>query len=86
MVFSQTLGKINAKKLNKPKGKNKVQEISKRNRDIKNEIDASVRAGKPFKNNKERDKARQRAIINAMRRNRTFRDIVRTQLTKLVRL
>ena len=84
MVFTQTLGKIAASKLKKPKGKNKVHEILKRNRDIKNEIDASVRAAMP-KNNKQRDLARQRAIIKAMDRNRTLRAVVRTELTKLVR-
>jgi guanylate kinase len=83
MVFTQTLGKINAKKLKKPKGKNKVGEIIKRNRDIKNEIDASVRAAKAI-TNQDRDRARQRAIIKAMR-NPTFRGIVRIELTKLVR-
>jgi hypothetical protein len=83
MVFTQTLGKIAASKLKKPKGKNKVHEIMKRNRDIKNEIDASVRAAMP-KNNKQRDLARQRAIIKAINRNRTFREVVTVALTRLV--
>jgi hypothetical protein len=82
MVFTQTLGVTDAKKLKKPHGKNVVRKQMKLNRDIKNAIDASVRAAKP-KTNKLRDLARQRAITKAMSRNRAFRDVLRTELATL---
>lgn len=83
MVFTQTLGETNAKKLKKPNGKNVVRSLLKENRDIKNIIDASVRAAKP-KTNKDRNKARQRAICKALNRNQAFSDDVTDKLTLLV--
>jgi len=83
MVFSQTLGQINANKLKKPKGKKAVRGLMKLNLDINNAILASVRAAKP-KTNKQRDLARQRAIVKAINRNRAFREAVTDALTRLV--
>jgi hypothetical protein len=80
MIFSQTLGKVRAKKLKKPKGKNAVSSELRRNLDIKKAVDSFMRAYKP-KTNKQRDVARQRAILKAMKRNKAFQSAVKTALT-----
>ena len=83
MVFTQTVGEEDAKKLKKPNGKTAVRKVMGLNTDIKKAIEASVRAQKP-KTGKQRDLARQKAIVKAMSRNRAFRESVRTELTLLV--
>jgi hypothetical protein len=83
MVFTQVFGKENIAGLKKPKGKKAVRNQISLNLDIKKAIHASVRARKP-KTNKQRDLARQRAIVKAMVRNRAFRESVRNALTSLV--
>lgn len=80
MILSQTLGTILAKRLKKPKGKNAVRAELQRNLDIKRAVDSSTRAYKA-KTNKQRDLARQKAILKAMKRNAAFQSAVKTALT-----
>ena len=84
MVFTQTIGKTNALTLRKPNGKNAVKAVMLRNSDVKKYIDDSVRRSKA-KTKEKRDLARQKAILEAMKRNREFHAAVRTALLLAIR-
>lgn len=84
MVFTQALGAASANKLKKPNGKKAVRGEIKANIDIKKTIDATLRGNKS-KTNKQRDLARQKAIVKVGNRNPAFRSAVRSALILALR-
>lgn len=83
MVISQTLKAPDAARVNKPKGIAAIRKVKKANKDISAIIDARVRAKKP-KTAVDRKKERQKAIVEAEKRNPAFRTAVLAALTRLV--
>lgn len=82
MVITQSLGR-NAGQIVKPHGKAAIQKVIKDNQDIKKAIDASMTAQKS-KPKKQRDLARQKAIVKAMKRNPAFEIAIQAALNRLV--
>ena len=86
MVITQTLGTDKAKKVKKPHGKNAIQEVINANIDISTAIEVEIATHLPKpKTTKQKNEARQLAILHALEKNDSFEADVITALNKLAK-